>query len=425
MKIREQPLSNKWHRFDYLLFCFVLMTTGFGILVLAGGTLDVPGKENIVPSQIQWWKLSLGVFCFALLVPYRWLLVFGWPLYFISLFLLSLLLFAAGREEGFLTAIRAGGAASWLRINLGGASIRFQPSEFAKIAMVLVLAQWLAWRRERLNNIRECIVPILIMAVPVAIIIKQPDLGTASIFLPLPFILLFVAGLRWKIAIVSAILGFLALAAAGVYLTAADRVPGLKEYQLRRIRVFLNPIASPFQLPGVEQILYGESPEAADLSQDEDAQRKKKGGDEDEWHIRQAEMALGSGRVIGKGWGKGTQSRYGFLPEHWTDFIFSSLGEQFGLMGCLTLLLFYLLIVWRAVHISVQTADFFGKYLVVGLLSIVLIHIVMNIGMTVRLLPVTGVPLPLVSYGGSSLAMNYLIFGLIANVGLRRVEPEV
>jgi len=423
MRNEEGRLKTCLHQFDYPLFLFVLATTAFGLVVLSGGARDVPGMAEKVGAQTMWWRVSIAVFLAALVIPYRWLLVFSWPLYLLSVALLLMLILADRHSLGFISTVKAGGAASWLKLTVGARSWQFQPSEFAKIAFVIVLAQWLAWRREHLAKLRECIVPFIITAVPVAIIFRQPDLGTAAVFLPLPFILLFVAGIRWRVVIVSVLAGILVLVAAVVYLTHAERVPGLKEYHVKRIRVFLKPIVSPFQPPGVESILYGDSQAAQPPEPEANTPKGKKQRDY-EWQIQQAEMALGSGRVFGKGWGQGTQTRYGFLPEYWTDFIFSSLGEQFGLMGCLSLLLFYLLILWRVVHISVVTADPFGKYLVLGLVSIVMIHVFMNIGMTVRLLPIAGVPLPLVSYGGSFLATNYLIFGLIANAGMRRVKIE-
>jgi rod shape determining protein RodA len=409
-------------QFDYPLLIFLLLTTGLGLLALNGSTHDVSGLEGYTQKQAMWWGVSVAIFFGTLLIPYRWYRYLGWALYAACVGLLLMLLVAMKAHLSFLSGVAAGGAASWLEIKLGSFSMRLQPSEFTKIAVVMILAQWLAWRRKKLTNVWECIPPLFFTAIPMAIIFKQPDFGTAAVFLPIPFTLLFVAGLRWKIVVWAISIGGACGMAGIIYLSTASTIPGLKDYQVNRIKVFLGPLAQPFRPPGIEEGLNGGAtppkPEE-DLSPEE----LKKKSDPDDWNIRQAEMALGSGQMFGKGWRQGTQSRYKFLPEHYTDFIYSSLGEQFGLLGCAGLLVLYLLLTWRAIHISIVNSDPFGKFLVIGLLCIFLIHIFLNVGMEVRLLPVTGLPLPLVSYGGSFLATNYLLFGLIANVGMyRRIE---
>lgn len=408
-------LQRYLHQFDWLLLLFLLATATFGLITLEGDTHGLENMRHIFPRQLTWFAVSLIVFCLTLLISYRWFRWLGWPFYAFVLLLLLLLLFASKYQIGFLSAIRSHGAASWFRIPLGGRSLTFQPSELAKIATVMAIAQWLAWRRKNLNRIWEAIPPFLIILLPMAIIFKQPDFGTASVFLPIPIVLLFVAGLPWRIVITTTLIGLIIATAGIIYLMQAQEIPGLRKYQVKRIHVFLEPLANPFKKAPIEEILHGPTPPRQN-EQDQEERKQKL----DQWNIEQAELALGSGRLFGKGWRKGTQSRYSFLPQHHTDFIFSSLGEQFGLVGCLSLLGLYLLITWRALHIAIHASDAFGKYLVIGLLAIFLTHIILNIGMTIRLLPVTGLPLPLMSYGGSFLATNFLIFGLIANVGMRR-----
>jgi rod shape determining protein RodA len=408
------------YQLDYLLILFVLATTAFGIIVLEGATGGVPGLTKIVSRQMMWWAVSAAVFLFALLTPYRWLQFLGWPFYALCLGLLIALLVAGHGPIGFLTGIKAGGASSWLEAPLGGQSVRFQPSEFAKIAVVTVLSHWLAWRRRRLGNVLETIPPLLLVAMPVIIIAKQPDYGTAATFLPLPFLLLFVAGIPWRVVLTVTVVGIMAAAGGLYYLATAESIPGLTGNKKDRIRVFIEPVRGMFKPPGVEDILSG----AAGQREPDQGKRKPSEKDPATWTIQQAEMALGSGQITGKGWKKGSQSRLRFLPARHTDFIFSALGEQFGLVGCLALLGLYVLIVWRAALIAIVSPDPFGKYLVIGLVSIVLIHLFINIGMVLRLLPIMGIPLPLISYGGSFLATNYLIFGIIANVGMRRGEAQ-
>jgi rod shape determining protein RodA len=425
MKRRPTGLSLHVRQFDYLLAAFVFIATGFGLLVLAGTTRDVPELARTVSQQARWWGISLCIFALVLAVPYSWLRVLGWPAYGLLVLSLAVLAFASHLGMHWISTVRAGGAMSWYQISFGAASIRFQPSEFAKIAVAIVLAHWLSVRRESIaeapgwrHSLLECFVPLLLTAIPMGIVFVQPDFGTASVFLPLPFVLLFVAGLRWRIVLTAVALGVAVAVSGFIYLTNAEHVPGLKPYQLNRIRIFLAPLGKPFNPPGVEEILYGQP----QVETTETLSTKSQ--DPDDWQIRQAEMALGSGRLFGKGWGQGPQSRLRFLPAHHTDFIFSSLGEQFGLAGCLALLILYLLIVWRCVRAALKASDPFGQYLVVGLVSIFLIHVFLNVGMAIRLLPTTGLPLPLFSFGGSFLVTNYLIFGLIANVGMRRPSRE-
>ena len=447
----EEPGKTQSYvvQFDYLLLLFVLATTGFGLLVLAGSTVGVPGLSDYPLQQAKWWAVSIGVFAVALAVPYRWLKVLGWPIYLALMGVLVMLAVGAAtgwRAGGLL--VKGGGAVSWIQVpHLPGL---IQPAEFMKIAVAIVLAHWLAWRQKKLTNIWECIVPVALVAAPIPLLLMQPDLGTAIVFVPLPFVVLFAAGLRWRVVLLGVAIGVVGLVAMlyAIY-TAETTLSFLRPHQMKRIQVFreplreaLAPVLRPFQPAGVEEALAGltgskdaaapgtatpgggesgaEGVRAATEEERRAASAAAKRAAADVWQIQQAEMALGSGRMFGKGWGKGTQSRLRFLPAHYTDFIFCSLGEQFGLVGCLLLLGLYLLIAWRALHIAVASPDPFGKCLVVGLLTIVLLHIFFNVGMTVRLLPVTGLPLPLVSYGGSFLATNYLILGLIANVGMRR-----
>lgn len=401
----------------------MLLATALGLLALYGTTYEVPGMKHYYPQQVQWCLVSLVVFVLAVAMPYRWFKGIGWAAYGISLVLLALLLIAKRIHPGIVDAVAGGGAMSWFKISVGGTSIRFQPSEYAKITTVIVTAHYLAWRHHKLGNPLECIPPLLLMLVPLVLIFKEPDLGGSVILLPIPFVLLFVAGVRWWMVLTATITGLVLLLGGAFYCANAETIPGLRAYQEARIRVFLTPIAQPFILPGVEETLYrGAGDKKGEAFIQKMTPEEKRKWESEKWNIDQAEMALGSGQIFGKGWCQGTQSRYRFLPEHHTDFIFSSLGEQFGLVGCFTLLFLYALLTFRALLTATRTTDPFGKYLCVGLITLFLTHAFMNIGMSTRLLPVTGCPLPLASYGGSFMVANYLILGLIVNVAMRREE---
>jgi rod shape determining protein RodA len=242
----------------------------------------------------------------------------------------------------------------------------------------MVLSRWLAKRPGKMRRLSDLYVPLLIVGLPMVLVAKQPDFGTAIVFLPVGFVMLWVAGIRKRYVTAAVVL---------VLITVAAVYPYLKSYQKRRITVFLNPGSDPMH-----------------------------GG----YNIRQAEIAMGSGRLLGKGWRGGTQTALQFLPEHHTDFIFSSLGEQFGLVGAMVVLLLYAIVTLRSLNIARNAKDWLGGFLVVGLITIFLTHMVLNVGMVLRIFPVTGLPLPFLSYGGSFLLTTYIIFGFILNVGMRK-----
>ena len=477
--------SDYWYRFPWLLLAAALALAGLGIAGIyaatCGGADAAPFWETLAAKQLLWLAASLVVFAAALVPSYTRLAHWSYFLYGVSL--LGLIVLAIMRNlhveiPGFIYPINH--AYSWIRIP--GTSQNVQPSELMKIAFIMSLAYYLRYRKNY-RTFKGLLAPFLMALVPTGLVLYQPDLGTAMMFLPVLFLMLFAAGARGKHLLAIMLMG---LAMVPVFYSS------MRGYQRMRIDSWL--------LHGCAERLHfalaQPPPEGGEANKEQDngarpvAPRRAHLSDERKadlvreitgmWRFRawrmatavswgkdkaefvearqrlfealdggpgpasfdalrfffgsllddpghqefQAKIAVGSGGFAGRGWLEGTQTRYGFLPEYWTDFIFSSLGEQFGLMGCLSLLLFYLLILWRVVHISVVTADPFGKYLVLGLVSIVMIHVFMNIGMTVRLLPIAGVPLPLVSYGGSFLATNYLIFGLIANAGMRRVKLE-
>ncbi len=351
--------------FDYALFGLVLMVTFSGIIVINGATYLVPGLSGYAWRQFIWFLVSLPAFFIMCLVDYRRLRHLAVPLYILVMLSLVLLPILGHRVRG---------AASWYAIGRH----RLQPAEFAKIAVSLCLAHHLASRRKPLKRIRDIVIPVAIAGVPAVLILAQPDFGTAALFFPLLLIMLYAAGASRRL-----ILLLVLMAIWG----AVTAYPFLKPYQKARIEIFLHP--------------------------ERDARRRG-------YNILQAEISLGSGGLFGKGWKQGTQTRLRFLPERHTDFIFSSLGEQFGFLGCTGLILLYGFVSVRVLRLARYARDDFGRLLIVGLFATFLLHILFNVGMTVRLLPVTGLPLPLFSYGGSFLLTNYAIFGMIQSIGMRR-----
>jgi len=259
--------------------------------------------------------------------------------------------------------------------------VNLQPSELAKIAVIMALAAWLEWDAERRKGRLGLVglaIPLGITALPAALILKQPDLGTALVVLSIGCTMILFARVRWRT--IAVLVGVAAIGATFAY-------PHLKPYQKKRVETFLNP--------------EGDALGAG-------------------YHAMQSKIAVGSGQAFGKGWGQGTQSYLSFLPEQHTDFIFSVWAEERGFLGCLVLLLLYFALVTISVDIAGNARDRFGHFLAVGVTAMLFWQTVVNIGMVTGILPVVGVTLPLMSYGGSSVLAIFCGVGLLANVGMRR-----
>ncbi|MCL5041737.1 MAG: rod shape-determining protein RodA [Gammaproteobacteria bacterium] len=274
-----------------------------------------------------------------------------------------------------VVGVQAKGAQRWLSIP---GVIRFQPSELMKLAMPMMLA-WYLGRHTLRPTLAQVVVSMLIIAVPVFLVLKQPDLGTSLLIATSGFFVLLLAGLRWRYIIGAAIL--LVPAAVAMWLFV------LHNYQKQRILTFLNPESDPLGAG---------------------------------WNIIQSKAAIGSGGVYGKGWLQGTQSHLDFLPEGHTDFIIAVLGEEFGLVGICLLLVVYLLIIARGLYIALQAQDSFCKLLAGSITLTFFVYVFVNIGMVSGLLPVVGVPLPLISYGGTSLVTLLVGFGILMSIHTHR-----
>ena len=286
----------------------------------------------------------------------------------------------------FLFGVRKKGATRWL--SLGVTTI--QPSEIMKIAMPLMIA-WYFHKHEVLVRGRDYLVAAVLLAVPVLLIAKQPDLGTALLVFAAGMYVIFFAGLPWKL-ILPALL--LALAAGAAVIAFEDRIcqpevawPGFKDYQKHRICTLLDPTSDPLG----------------------------KG-----FHTIQSTIAVGSGGVVGKGWLKGTQTHLEFLPERHTDFIFAVYAEEFGLAGNIVLLLLYCFLIGRGLIIAANAPTYFSRLLAGAITMILFTYAFVNMGMVSGILPVVGVPLPLVSYGGTALVTLFLGVGILMSIQKHR-----
>ena len=266
------------------------------------------------------------------------------------------------------------GAQRWLDLGF----IRFQPSEMMKIAVPMMVA-WYFAERTLPPALKHLFVALLIILVPTLLVARQPDLGTALLIAGSGFFVLIFAGMRWRLLIYAGVLA----APLGWLLWTF----GMRDYQRSRVLTFLNPESDPLGAG---------------------------------YHIIQSKIAIGSGGLYGKGWLNGTQSHLEFLPERHTDFIFSVFSEEFGFMGVLFLLATYLFVLLRGLYIASRSQDTFGRLLGGGLIMSFFIYLVVNVGMVSGLLPVVGVPLPLLSYGGSSMVTLLAGFGILMSIHTHR-----
>ncbi len=367
----DVALSAMAHRkpfahFPWHLGGVVLAICAIGIWNLASASRTAHAPVWI--SQTAWMGVGVLVALTVTLVDHRAFQRLSWVFYALVILLL-LAVMVKGRYVM--------GARRWLTLG----PINFQPSELAKLSVALALASWFqsdAEKRKDGYGLFGLAIPIAITVFPAVLILKQPDLGTALIVLAVGGTQILFAKVRWKT---------LALL-AGVGLGAAVLVyPHLKPYQKKRVETFLNPKADALGAG---------------------------------YHATQSMIAVGSGQGLGKGWGQGTQTNLSFLPEQHTDFIFSVWAEEHGFLGCLLLLGLYFALVTSAVDIAGNARDRFGNFLAVGITGMLFWHVAINIGMVIGLLPVVGVTLPLMSYGGSSVIVIFTGIGLLANVGMRR-----
>ena len=328
---------------------------------------DLPAAQ-LWQQQIVWLILGLVGFFIVALLDYRWLCHWSWAFYTGAVGMLALT---------FLFGLMSYGAKRWLRIG----SFAIQPSEFAKLALMLTLAAWLGGKGREPSRWRNVLIALALLAMPLGFILKQPDLGSAMVLVPVTLLMLFVARARSRF--------LLAILAGGLALTLLA-YPQLKPYQQKRLTVFFQGTEDP---------------------------RARRA---EAWNLTQSKIAVGSGGLWGRGWRQGTQSRLGFLPVAAKDFIFAVFAEEQGFVGSALMLLAYALLFGLGLKTAAEATDRMGTLLATGVVTMLFTHVFVNIGMTIGLLPITGLPLPLVSYGGSFALTTMLALGLLQSVRLHR-----
>lgn len=370
MKILNSQYAKN---FDFIMFFAVILISVTGIINLYG-SLSVHHKDFFDPyviKQIIWFAISFFIMFVIITIDYNTLIEAAYYIYgFILIFITAVLL------KGRITH----GASRWISLGM----FSFQPSELMKIGLIFALAKYFtSYENKKGYSLKELIVPFTVIIIPVLLIAKEPDLGTALIVLFIGFIMVFLAGIKKSSMAVL----------AGIALVAGPLLWfRLKSYQKSRILIFLHP-AKDYLGAG--------------------------------YNIIQSEIAVGAGRFFGDGFGNGSQSTLDFLPAKHTDFIFSTFMQQFGFLGGLVLIALYFIVIIRGFKIVYRAKKLQGFLLGGGALGIITFHAIINMYMTVGLLPVVGVPLPFFSYGGTSLVVDMSAAAILLNISMRRYKFQL
>lgn len=376
-----------WRDLDYLLLLSAVAIIVYGILILASATRFplheltnwsawiTPSRWQFVQRQTVFAVMGLMVVFGCQVFDYRALARWSGVFYIVTVALLVLVLLIGDDDSG---------SARWLPLGF----FQLQPSEFTKLAIIISLASVLSNQAdEGVRTWGAVAKTFLYMAPPLVLIIRQPDLGTAIVLLGILAGILVMAGmplLRFAVLAMGGIAAAIGAVLLKIYFDAPIPLTG---YQLKRLIIFLNPAADPFGAG---------------------------------YHIIQSQYAVASGRLFGRGLFQGEQSGLNYLPARHTDFMFSVLGEDLGFIGAAVLILLFLLLLWRVFTVAARAKDMFGALIAAGIGSMYSFHAIVNIGMTIGVMPVTGIPLPFVSYGGSAMLVNLIGIGLVLNINSRR-----
>jgi rod shape determining protein RodA len=360
-------------RLDWVLLGAIGAAVAFGLWAIAGVTHDDPhGSGYYVLRQAIFAAVGVVAFLGALVIDPEVYRRYKRVIYVGTLGIMAFV---------FLAGEVARGSKRWIDLSF----FRFQPSEFGKVALVLFLAGFLADRGRRVMDLRTVLAAIGLALLPIGLVFLQPDFGTALVFTAGLGAVLFIAGTRWlHLSMLGAAVAAIALGV--LWLLPAAGIPVIKDYQQKRITGFLNP--------------------------DQDPQGAT-------YNIRQSITAVGAGGPTGRGVSGATQTNLNYLPEHSTDFVFASVAEQRGFLGASFLLLLYLLIVWRGLKIVAGARDAFSAIVAAGIVFAFLFQVFVNAGMTIGIAPITGIPLPFVSVGGSSMVANLFAFGVLQAIRVR------
>lgn len=364
---------------DWGLFIAVIILMAVSVVMVSSATRQSPVNGDplyYTKRQIIWIILGLLVMAVIVMTDYGTLARLSNLIYLGNLVLLLAVLVPGVGHKAL-------GAQRWIPLGF----MQLQPSEIAKISIIITFANYLRGREKKIESWRDYVGPFLHVGIPLLMVLAQPDLGTSLVFFAITFGMLYIAGAP-GVQIAGMGLGGLSVAVLLVYLHESFGLPiFLKEYQIARLTSFINPHADPLGTG---------------------------------YHLIQSVIAIGSGGLVGKGLFEGTQNLLKFLPIRHTDFIFSVIGEELGFVGTGIILALYFYIIYRGIRIAATARDLFGTLIATGIVSMFVFHVLTNIGMTVGIMPVTGIPLPLMSYGGTSMLINCVAIGMLEGIYMRR-----
>lgn len=376
--------DNKLKRFDFILFFTTIILCVYGFIIINSATMSkASGSEPYLKTQIVAFALGLGVMFFLVMIDFDIYGSFYLPIYGVSVLLLLYVLINP------VSASEWGDVRSWIAIG----PVVFQPSEIAKFGVIISVAKFIDMNKNNINEPAVLIKVLVFAFFPVALILLQPDLGTALVFIFFIAVMIFVSGIdrKYIIFVIALALIMLVIGLISFYFIMKDYTPN-EDYRIDRIVTFFYPELDP---------------------------------EDTGYQVIQSKTAIGSGMIYGRGLYKGVQNQLGYLPTKETDFIFAVIGEELGLVGGLGLLLLYALLLYRLVRIARHSANLFGSLIVTGITAMLLFHIFENIGMTMGLMPVTGIPLPFISSGGTFMLVNMVSIGLALGVGMKRGKIDM
>jgi len=353
-------LSGLFKNYDWLLIGSTLFICAIGLAVLYSTTYEFNVESDAVSQTVF---MGLGVIAMFVMsrIDYRFFKSYSGVLYIVVILLLL-----SVRIFGF-TAL---GAQRWIDLGF----FQFQPSLLSQLLMAIILAKYFSENYEDMHKLKTIFKSAIYVGIPTFLVAIQPDLGTAFVFLFTWGVMLLISNAKRIYILVLGILGIASLPIIWTF---------LKDYQRQRVLTFMNPTADPMGTG---------------------------------WNVNQAMIAIGSGQLWGRGLGRGTQSQLDFIPEKHTDFIFASLAEELGFIGVIVTIALFGLFFFRGIKIAVLARDFFGTYLAVGILSILFVHVFVNIGMNMGLMPVTGIPLPFISAGGTPILVDMAAVGILLSI---------
>jgi rod shape determining protein RodA len=392
-------------KYDIISFSLVVLLIAVGCIAIYSATYSGEGDEsNYFTRQLLWCGVGIVAMLGVSFISIKFINRFAYWLYAISLFLLLLVLFVGRIGQG---------AERWLALG----PVHIQPSEIAKLATILAVSRFLADKYADVNKLKYFSISIGLILVPFLLIVRQPDLGTALVFLALIIPLLYWAGLNWfyiftiLTPILTMILSFNFWAFMLLMMTIVLVLYLSRRKMIVLVAVFLLNIGVGIATPYLWSQLrpYQQQRILTFLNPEKDP----KGAG---YQIIQSQVAIGSGGIWGKGYLQGSQTHLRFLPAQHTDFIFSVIGEEFGFIGSGIILMIIFLLILRFIQIASHIRGQFESLAVVGVTTVIFFHTVINIGMTIGMAPVTGLPLPFLSYGGSSLVTNLIMIGVVLNI---------